>query len=85
VAGVSENGFKTLDDSQSLPENVLLKPKLDRIFADVETSLPAIDFDMSDVSQYVSFCYYFIMLYYFNPNHLLLASSTSIILYDFKH
>jgi len=34
----------------SLPENVTLKPKLDRIFADVESSLPAIDFDLSDVS-----------------------------------
>jgi len=34
----------------SLPENVMLERKLDAIFCDVASKLPAIDFDMSDVS-----------------------------------
>ena len=33
-----------------VPENAVLKPKLDKIFSDVEINLPTIDFDVSDVS-----------------------------------
>ena len=33
-----------------LDDDVLLKPRLDGIFAEVEASLPSIDFEISDVS-----------------------------------
>ena len=33
-----------------LDDDVILKPRLDNIFAEVEASLPSIDFEISDVS-----------------------------------
>ena len=38
------------DNSSNNAENIPLQPKLDSIFADVESNLPSIDFDISDVS-----------------------------------
>lgn len=40
---------KTLSSALYLPENSQLKPKLDRIFAEVENNLPTINFELSDV------------------------------------
>ena len=44
----SEGNVPALD---VLPKNVLLKTKLDSIFAEVERSLPSVEFDSSDVSR----------------------------------
>lgn len=39
----------TLSSLEFLPEKSQLKPKLDRIFAEVENNLPTINFELSDV------------------------------------
>lgn len=41
----------------AMSENSLLKPKLDTIFAEVERSLPSIDFDLSDVREIIVFLF----------------------------
>lgn len=48
-----EEGGKGSSGEMNNSETSQLKPKLDRIFADVEKNLPSVDFDMSDVSLYV--------------------------------
>ena len=48
---IDSNEFLDFDAcGDFLPANVTVQPKLDRIFADVATKLPSIDFDTSDVS-----------------------------------
>ena len=39
----------TFPSPEFLPEKSQLKPKLDRIFAEVENNLPTINFELSDV------------------------------------
>ena len=57
-----ENGgagdFSAFPLPDFLSELSTLKPKLDSIFAEVEQNLPDIDFEVSDVSNYISPCAY---------------------------
>ena len=46
----SGDSFQHMNTPDFLSDDVLLKPRLDTIFAEVESSLPSIDFELSDVS-----------------------------------
>ena len=52
MADQAENGGSTCNTTtpEILPQNSNIKPALDSIFAEIEKSLPTIDFEISDVS-----------------------------------
>ena len=51
---MAEKKIENMDSGQINPQflqqDAFLKPKLDSIFAEVQASLPSIDFEVSDVS-----------------------------------
>ena len=55
------DNISTIQAPDFLSNEVLLKPKLESIFAEVENSLPNIDFELSDVRRFKYMYMYFVM------------------------